>query len=133
MTKELRQQVYDKYDGKCAYTGKPLPANWQIDHVYPVGNYQYHNHGGFEDKNDINNLIPALAIINHYKRCLRLEDFRQRMLTFHLRLAKLPKQTKVQSTVKRKEYMQKVADLFEITVDKPFTGTFYFEKEVKNV
>ena len=31
MTK--REKVYNKYGGKCAYTGKPLGQDWQIDHV----------------------------------------------------------------------------------------------------
>jgi hypothetical protein len=50
------------------------------------------------------------------------------MADFHLRLGKLPKKTTRPQTMKRIEYMQKVADAFEITPEKPFEGKFYFEK-----
>lgn len=50
------------------------------------------------------------------------------MLNFHLRLAKLPKNTNVKATKKRIIYMNTIADLFDIKIDKPFSGVFYFEK-----
>jgi len=81
----------------------------------------------FDDVNDIGNLIPAISIINHYKRDRTIEQFREFMLTFHKRLAKLPKKTVVKATERRIKYMKKVAELFEIEVDKPFCGKFYFE------
>lgn len=133
ISKKIRQQVYDKFDGKCAYTGLPLGDKWQVDHV----NSQYHHsyyYTGVEDYNeykkkihDINNLLPALAIVNHYKRTKNLEQFRLYMEGFHKRLSKLPKKTQVPATEKRIAYMNKIADAFGITVDKPFCGKFYFE------
>jgi 5-methylcytosine-specific restriction endonuclease McrA len=35
MKKQLREEVYNKYGGLCAYTGKPLGDDWQIDHIHP--------------------------------------------------------------------------------------------------
>ena len=51
--------------------------------------------------NNPDNLLPACRV--HYKRSLDLEGFRSYMKNFHIRLAKLPK----------------VAELFDITPDKP--------------
>ena len=121
MNKSIRKSVYDKFGGKCAYTGKTLPKDWQVDHIFPLGS----NCIGL---NDIDNLFPALPIVNHYKRCLGLQGFRERMISFHLRLAKLPKKTNCDKTKARIVYMNKVADAFGITVDNPFSGVFYFEK-----
>lgn len=121
MKKEFRQQIYNKFGGKCAYTGKPLGDDWQIDHVFPLCS-------GASNLNDIGNLVPACKIVNHYKRSLDLAGFRKYMLTFHERIAKLPKKTLVPRTENRKRYMLEIAELFDITPDKPFSGKFYFEK-----
>jgi hypothetical protein len=135
MTK--REIVYRKFNGLCAYTGKPLGKDWQIDHmtsklkhsfyVYDASNVEEIRKRRKEVDN-IENLLPALRIVNHYKRSLDLEAFRHYMLYFHNRLKKLPKNTNVDKTKKRIEYMTKVADCFGITTDKPFEGKFYFEK-----
>lgn len=121
MTK--REKVYLKYNGKCAYTGKDLDDKWQIDHIHCKS--QSYTYKG--DINHIDNLVPALRIVNHYKRGSNLEQFRIFMLSFHKRLAKLPKNTSVERTKNRKEYMYKVANAFDISIDKPFSGKFYFE------
>lgn len=123
--KKLRQQIYDKYGGKCGYTGKPLDDKWQVDHIIPQILFKVGRYLG--DPNHIDNLMPACRIINHYKRGETLEGFRAYMSNFHIRLSKLPKKTQVLKTIKRKEYLNEVARLFDITVDKPFTGVFYFE------
>jgi 5-methylcytosine-specific restriction endonuclease McrA len=118
-----RQAVYDKYQGLCAYTGKPLGDDWQIDHMEP----HFYGRMYSRDPNRPENLVPALRIVNHYKRCLHLEGFRAYMLTFHNRLKKLPKEPKVEKSANRKAYMLKVAEAFGITPDNPFNGVFYFE------
>jgi hypothetical protein len=45
-----------------------------------------------------------------------------------LRLAKLPKCPKTEKSIKRKEYMLKIAKYFDITPECPFSGKFYFEE-----
>ena len=135
-----RKTVYDKYNGRCAYTGKPLNDDWQIDHMTSKSKYYwnvvYGGIGGYtvegiQDKlkqiNNIDNLMPALRIVNHYKRSLDLNGFRLYMTKFHKRLAKLPKKTSIPKTEKRIKYMNEVAQAFDITPDKPFSGKFYFE------
>ena len=138
MNKKIRKLVHDKCGGLCAYCGKPLGDDWQVDHVTSkISHYlRTYNNGGTLEQikenlkkvDDIDNLLPAIKIINHYKRSLCLESFRKRIKTLHLRLAKLPKKTGVEKTKRRKEYLFKVAALFDITIDKPFDGKFYFEK-----
>jgi len=36
MTQKQRKQIFDKYDGKCAYSGTPLESDWQADHIKPI-------------------------------------------------------------------------------------------------
>lgn len=137
MISKKRKRIYDKFGGKCAYTGKPLGDDWQVDHMTSKIKHEYSTYYKCADLSEIRyelkkvddekNLVPACRIINHYKRGLDLEGFRHYMSYFHERLSRLPKNTKIERTKKRKEYLQKVADLFEITPDKPFKGTFYFE------
>lgn len=123
MNKKIRSKIYDKYNGRCAYTGKPLDDDWQVDHMES----KYGSIWSHENVENIDNLMPSLRIVNHYKREYGLEGFRDYMLNFHKRLAKLPKHTSLERTKNRIEYMHKVADAFGITVDKPFEGKFYFE------
>lgn len=140
MKKAIRILVYEKYNGLCAYTGKPLDDKWQVDHMTSkikyMWNVVYGGIGGYtvegiqekaKQVDDISNLMPALWIVNHYKRSLDLEGFRDRMMTFHKRLAKLPKKTSKPATEKRIAYMRQVSDAFDITPDRPFSGKFYFE------
>jgi hypothetical protein len=123
MNKKKRQQIYDKFGGLCAYTGQPLLDGWQVDHMEPhLYAFMYQR-----DANREENLVPALRIVNHYKRQKDLEEFRKYMLTFHQRIAKLPKNPIVGKSKKRKAYMLTLAELFNITPDNPFSGKFYFE------
>lgn len=134
ISKKLREQVKQKYNGLCAYTGIPLDEKWQVDHILPkvlnnwiLSGYEKNGQQPLDNIDCIENLLPALRIVNHYKRSLDLEGFRKYMLNFHKRLSKLPKQTTVDRTIKRIEYMNKVAEHFGISADKPFNGIFYFE------
>ena len=114
-----RKLVYNKYNGRCAYSGTQLEEDWQIDHKNPKKN------GGTDD---IDNLMPVQRIINHYKRASGLELFRIWLLGgLHHRLKKLPKNPKTMKSKKKKEYLLDVAKYFNITADKPFCGKFYFE------
>lgn len=136
ISQELRQRVYNKYGGRCAYSGTPLQDNWQVDHFYPV---RYCNSTlptvqpvvqskKLTDPNAFHNLMPAQRIVNHYKRALLPEKFKTWYLGgLHVRLAKLPKNPQVPKTVRHKEYLLEVAALFDITPDRPFDQIFYFE------
>ena len=123
--KSLRKQVYDKYNGKCGYSGTILKDDWQVDHVIPICVFKYLD----KNPNDIDNLIPTQKIINHYKRSLSIEEFRNWYLgELHIRLRKLPKNPKVEKSIKHKKYMLEIANYFDISEDKPFDRKFYYEK-----
>jgi len=119
MSDNKRDIIYNKYNGLCAYSGTPLEPDWQIDHITPK------RHNG---KNNIDNLVPCQKIINHYKRALDIEDFRKLWLGgLHKRLSKLPKNPRTENGQKRKDYLLSIANYFNVTPDKPFSGKFYFE------
>ncbi|MFA5300032.1 MAG: HNH endonuclease signature motif containing protein [Lutibacter sp.] len=71
-SKKIREQIFKKYNGKCAYCGCELPKNWQIDHIHPK-----HNKG----TDDFENLNPACFACNNYKNGNRLETFRNAVKT----------------------------------------------------
>lgn len=70
--KIVRQKVYEKYDGHCAYCGKPITIkDMQVDHALAKRN-------GGTDCND--NLMPSCKRCNHYKRAADIETFRNFLL-----------------------------------------------------
>ncbi len=131
-----REIIFNKFEGKCAYTGKLLPDDWQIDHGIPKSRSIWWQSTSTKRilgcecdiPDDIRNLFPSLPIVNHYKRHLTINEFRYYMSNFHIRLSALPKKTNRPKTKRRIEYMNKVAEAFGISVDKPFSGVFYFER-----
>ena len=65
--KNIRDQVKQKYNGRCGYCGEKKDV-LQIDHVVPIA----HFHG----TNDISNLMPACISCNNYKDVFSVEQFR---------------------------------------------------------
>ena len=112
MTKAERFQVYNKYNGHCAYCGREIEfKDMQVDHIDPQRLYI--------DKNvadRIENLNPACRRCNHYKRAHSLEVYRELIRKLH---------TKVLDN-----YICKVAEDYGIIKIKPWDGVFYFEMEV---
>lgn len=108
MTKAQRLEVYNKYDGHCAYCGKAIEyKDMQVDHIVPkrIDRYSY--------SDDIKNKNPSCRRCNHYKRAHDLEVFRTLLLTLHQRV--------------RDIYICKVADDYGIIMVEPWDGKFYFE------
>lgn len=129
ISKKKRQQIRNKFGGLCAYSGTPLEDDFQIDHIKPVIRSRVDGTSMFPELHKDDNLVPTQRIINHYKGSLSLEVFRDWFLGgLHERLAKLPKKPRTERSVKRAQYLRKVASYFNITEDTPFTGKFYFEK-----
>ncbi|MDE5704037.1 MAG: HNH endonuclease [Bacteroidales bacterium] len=84
MNRNIRQQVYDKYAGHCAYCGKEIAyKDMQVDHIVPI----WHNiHDGtlklmrVTRGNDcIDNLFPSCRACNFRKGTLSIEQFRQQI------------------------------------------------------
>ena len=69
LTAAERQQIYEKFGGRCAYCGCEITIkDMQADHVVPL-------HLGGAD--DIANLYPACRACNHYKSTYTVERFRE--------------------------------------------------------
>jgi len=130
MKKADRQKVFEKFGGRCAYSGTKLENDWQVDHVKPIIRHWWDGTVNFEKHDTIENMVPCQKIINHYKGSLSLNEFRNWYLGgLHERLKKLPKNPRTEKGQKRKDYLLKVAGYFGITPDNPFEGKFYFEKK----
>ena len=72
--KEIREQVYAKYNGHCAYCGCELDyKDMQIDHFSSV--FGAESKGMMPD-NTIDNLMPSCRMCNYYKGSCTLEQFR---------------------------------------------------------
>lgn len=66
-----RLEVYNKYNGHCAYCGVDIDlCNMQIDHIKPKAS-------GDPSVNEIENFNPACPICNNWKHCDNLETFRR--------------------------------------------------------
>lgn len=126
-----RDKVKEKFGGRCAYCGSLLEHDWQVDHKISLMYWSYGKQQG--DVQDMANLVPACRICNHYKRSKMVESighhigYRDYMLKFHIRLGKLPKNTEVDRTQRRKVYMQCIADRYNIAADRPWSGVFYMD------
>lgn len=106
--KHIREQVYVKYHGHCAYCGCELERkDMQVDHLVPL--YL----GG---KDEISNYMPACRACNFYKSTFTLEKFREQLNTICERL--------------EKDFTYRIARKYARVVewDRKFPVRFYFEK-----
>jgi 5-methylcytosine-specific restriction endonuclease McrA len=79
--KKIREQLYEKYNRKCAYCGCPIEyKDMQIDHVESI-----YLHGDYKqdmtesELYDTENLLPACRQCNLYKSAMPVEKFRARI------------------------------------------------------
>ena len=129
ISKKEREIIKQKFNGLCAYSGTKLEDDWQIDHVKPLIRNWWNNTAMREENHNLENMFPVQKLINHYKGSLDLELFRTwYLLGLSDRLKKLPKNPKVEKSIKRKKYLLSIANYFDITIGKSFVGTFYFER-----
>lgn len=109
MKKEIRLQVYNKYDGHCAYCGNKIEyKDMQVDHIIP----QRVN----GSTNDIENLMPSCRMCNHYKRGYTLYQFKEWLLAGIIERIK-------------KIYIVKVAERYGMITFHEWDKKFYYEKE----
>ena len=74
-----RQEVYDKFDGHCAYCGESISIKkFQVDHIVSKARHAFiiANDGYEFGLNDIGNLNPACRKCNNYKSTMNIEEFR---------------------------------------------------------
>lgn len=80
LKREVREQVYAKCDGHCAYCGREITfAQMQVDHVCSQMTYTYTRPDLLPkyDRHDLRNLLPACARCNRWKSTHTLEVFRR--------------------------------------------------------
>lgn len=109
MNKKLREAVYNKYNGHCAYCGRLIEyKDMQVDHFIPKRN------GEKKSVDDFENLMPACRACNHYKRAHDLETFRRY-------IEEIPDKL-------NDNYIYKIGVLFGLIEEKRQSVKFYFEK-----
>ena len=80
--KNIRQQVYEKYNGHCAYCGCKLEyKDMQVDHIESIYKAEYNSR---EAANTIENYMPSCRSCNFYKGVYSIDqlhkDFNYKML-----------------------------------------------------
>jgi 5-methylcytosine-specific restriction endonuclease McrA len=91
LTKKQREQLFNKYGGRCAYCGCELQKIWHADHIKPIirefefvkkGKYHVPKcTGGIEnpDLDNFENLNPACMECNLHKSSGTVEHFRAKL------------------------------------------------------
>ena len=81
ISKKLREQVYQKYNGHCAYCGCELEIkDMQVDHVLSVARAKWIKDE--LDLNNIDNLMPSCRSCNYYKDTCSIETFRKNLIYY---------------------------------------------------
>lgn len=115
VSKKTRLQVYDKYDGHCAYCGKEISyKEMQLDHLIPRQRERFGKYTE-EEIECFENYMPACRRCNHYKRAHSLEVFRKM-------IEEIPKK------LFRDNYIYKVGLDYRLIEAKEHKIVFYFEK-----
>lgn len=117
LTKRLREEVYRKYDGHCAYCGCEITiGDMQVDHVKAKYLSQL---DGEDVDNSIGNLMPACRQCNFYKSTYSIDGFRNR-----LKEILLPNLTKT--------FQYRLAEKIGMVETKEWDGKFHFERYENN-
>ena len=107
----IRQQVYEKYNGHCAYCGCELEyKDMQVDHIDSL---YWHN-----GEDNIDNYNPSCRMCNFYKSTYTIEKFRENLQTLYKRL--------------EKNFIYRLAKKYGIVTEKTGKIEFYFEKFCKD-
>lgn len=112
INKSKREAVYQKYDGHCAYCGRKIAyKDMQVDHFLPLRAW------GIEDAgaDDLDNLMPACRMCNHYKRANSLETFRRY-------IEEIPRKL-------HDNYIYKVGIVYSEIAEQAHPVKFYFEQQ----
>lgn len=112
VSKSKREAVYRKYDGHCAYCGREIAyKDMQVDHFQPLRAWWIEDTG----TDDLDNLMPACRMCNHYKRANSLETFRRY-------IAEIPRKL-------RENYIYKVGIVYGEIAEQAHQVKFYFEQQ----
>lgn len=104
--KAVRQKVYQKHGGHCAYCGRPIDyKDMQVDHI------QAHYLGGADE---LTNYNPACRMCNFHKSTMSIDDFREQLKKLQARLKKV--------------YIYRLALRYRLVEEKENDVMFYFER-----
>lgn len=107
---KIRQLVYAKCSGHCAYCGCILEyKDMQVDHVVPLNGWSEQGDDNYE------NMLPACRSCNHYKSRSTLDGFRKM-------LEAMP------DTLMRDSTTYKNAVRFGLVIPRKQKVVFFFEK-----
>lgn len=105
-TKQERKQIYEKYNGHCAYCGiKIKPQEMQVDHIVAL------RRGGADS---IENANPSCRMCNQYKDTLTLDSFKNWLLAGVV-------------TRLRKVFIFRIAERYGMISVNEWNKKFYFE------
>lgn len=120
LSKKIREIVYAKYDGHCAYCGCELEMRqMQVDHIKSVYVSTAQNGWNSTQDDSIENLMPSCRQCNFYKGVGNIEYLR-RMLKDTLY------HTLYHTCVDN--FQTKLVMKYGILTLKPWNGLFFFEK-----
>ena len=106
-----RRDIFNKYDGHCAYCGKKIEFDdMTIDHIIPLS-----KNGG----NDLANTIPSCQLCNNQKADRSIEEFRAFL-------------EDITETLDENKQYRIALRYKKIAIVKQQPIVFYFEKEQEN-
>lgn len=118
MKKINRQEVFQKYDGHCAYCGQKITMkNMHVDHIFP---YHLSHWQKDIDPNRFENLNPSCCKCNRFKHGLRLDGYNHGASSFRFELQK-----QVERLKKNSQFDRALRFGLVQIIDKPVR--FYFE------
>jgi hypothetical protein len=124
LTKAQRTDLSQKFDGLCAYCGKPLGDRWHADHFEAVQRkLEYVRGKGFvatgevyRPENDtLANMMPSCPPCNIDKHMMALEDWRTKL-------------SRTLGVLQRNNPTYRHALRFGMLEEKPAPIVFYFER-----
>lgn len=108
MKKSDRQNIFDKYGGRCAYCGCELQKGWHVDEIEPVRRNWTHEWDTDKGKHvrrivgvvhperfHIDNQNPACASCNINKHSESIEQFRKNIAAYMKHLNEISTQYKI--------------------------------------
>ena len=115
LSPKVREAVYYKYDGHCAYCGKELgPKEFQVDHLIPIQRERFGKYTE-EQLERFENYMPACRVCNLYKRAHSLETFRRYIEEIPVKL-------------NRDSCIYRIGRKYNLIVEWPQKIEFYFER-----
>lgn len=76
LTKQQRQALHAKYNGRCAYCGDLLPDRWHADHIEPIVRNWWNGTCEHPERNTLENFNPSCPPCNILKSSSDIESFR---------------------------------------------------------